>query len=297
MKKQTTQLLTLIDSINADGTRLTAKMQRYLSAAALVTFSNGGSIRDMFNCLQDHEARRARIKGIPATQRLELEKYIQSLRELDEINKKGVVIGTKDTLISGIIDRLNQLEQNAYLEKMLDKGITNNVDLTQEMQKNQVICIQMPSDMFGTDQERDVYTTYWSTKIWLALQMRSKQLKGDRSKMVKVNLVVDELYQVEHTEQFMRSKLSQYAKFGLKPIISAHYLNQIRQIRDELRSANASYMLISGCDKKNYEELKSELYPYQEEDLLKLPRYHSLNLIKNKDGYARFITKLPAPVR
>jgi hypothetical protein len=94
----------------------------------------------------------------------------------------------------------------------------------------------------------------------------------------------------------MRSKISQYAKFGLKPIISAHYLNQIRHIREELRSANASYMLISGCDKKNYEELKSELYPYQEEDLLKLPRYHSLNLIKNKDGYARFITKLPKPI-
>lgn len=147
--------------------------------------------------------------------------------------------------------------------------------------------------MFGTDSERDVYTTYWSTKIWLALQMRSKRLGGDRSKMVKVNLVVDELYQVQHTEQFMGSKLSQYAKFGLKPIISAHYLNQIKHIRDEL---NASYMLISGGDKKNFEELKSELHPYREEVLLRLPRFHSLNLIKNKDGHARFITKLPAPV-
>jgi hypothetical protein len=296
-KKQTTQLLTLIDSINADGTRLTAKMQRYLASASLVTFISGGSIRDMFDCLQDHETRHRLIKAVPLMQRENLKKYIHSLRELDEYNRAGdMIIGTREGLIVGIIDRLNQLEQNAYMERMLDKGTAGNVDLVKEMQRNQVICIRMPSDMFGTDSERDVYTTYWSTKIWLALQMRSKKYGGDRSKYVKVNLVVDELYQVRHTEEFMRSKISQYAKFGLKPIISAHYLNQIRHIREELRSANASYMLISGCDKKNYEELKSELYPYQEEDLLKLPRYHSLNLIKNKDGYARFITKLPKPI-
>lgn len=294
-KKQTTQLLTLVNSINAEETKLSAKMQRYLVSAALVTFISGGSIRDMFYCLQDHETRARLIQTVPTAQKENLKKYIRWLGELDDCDKVGNVIGTKETYVVGIIDRLNQLEQNAYMEKMLDKGISGNVDLVKEMQKNQLICIRMPSDMFSTDSERDVYTTYWSTKIWLTLQMRSKRLAGDRSKFVKVNLVVDELYQVKHTEQFMRDKLSQYAKFGLKPIISAHYLNQIKHIRDELRSANASYMLISGCDKKNYEELKSELYPYTEEDLLKLPRYHSLNLIKNKDGYSRFITKLPGP--
>lgn len=297
-KKQTTQLLTLVNSINAEETKLSAKMQRYLVSAALVAFISGGSVRDVFDCLQDHETRERLIKAVPAAQRDNLRKYIRSLGELDEREKGGgAVVGTKETYVVGIIDRLNQLEQNAYMERMLDKGTAGNVDLVTEMQRNQLICIRMPSDMFGTDSERDVYTTYWSTKIWLALQMRSKRLGGDRSKMVKVNLVVDELYQVQHTEQFMRSKLSQYAKFGLKPIISAHYLNQIKHIREELRSANASYMLISGCDKKNYSELASELHPYQEEDLLKLPRYHSLNLIKNQEGYARFITRLPRPVK
>ncbi|ASS64700.1 hypothetical protein [Paenibacillus sp. RUD330] len=296
-KKQTTQLLTLVNSINAEETKLSAKMQRYLVSAALVAFISGGSVRDVFDCLQDHETRERLIKAVPVAQRENLRKYIRSLGELDDRDKGGVITGTKETYVVGIIDRLNQLEQNAYMERMLDKGTAGNVDLVAEMQKNQLICIRMPSDMFGTDSERDVYTTYWSTKIWLALQMRSKRLGGDRAKMLKVNLIVDELYQVQHTEQFMRSKLSQYAKFGLKPIISAHYLNQIRHIRDELRSANASYMIISGADKKNFDELKSELYPYQEEDLLKLPRFHSLNLIKNQEGYGRFITRLPKPVR
>ena len=78
----------------------------------------------------------------------------------------------------------------------------------------------------------------------------------------------------------------------MKPIISCHYLNQIKVIRDELRSANASYMLISGCDKKNFSELKEELYPFEVEDLLALPRWHSLNLIKSAGGYESFITDL-----
>jgi len=155
--------------------------------------------------------------------------------------------------------------------------------------------IKMPQRIFLTDNEKDVYTTYWLTKIWLALQIREEQI-GDRKRMKKVNLIIDELYQVNNAERFLTWKLSQLPKFNLKPIISCHYLNQIRIIREELRSANASYMLLSGCDKRNYGELESELYPYQEEDLLGLPRYHSLNLIKCNGGYGKFITKLPIPI-
>ncbi len=153
----------------------------------------------------------------------------------------------------------------------------------------------MPQRMFLTDNEKDVYVTYWLTKLWLSLQIREQQIRN-RKKMTKVNLIIDELYQVNNAEKFLTWKLSQLPKFNLKPIISCHYLNQIRIIREELRSANASYMLLSGCDKKNYTELESELYPYKEEDLLSLKRYHSLNLIKCNEGYGKFITKLPVPI-
>lgn len=52
-------------------------------------------------------------------------------------------------------------------------------------------------------------------------------------------------------------------------------------------------MLIAGCGKDNYSELKEELEPYTLEDLIGLKRYTSLNLIKTDDGYAKFITELP----
>lgn len=173
--------------------------------------------------------------------------------------------------------------------------LDGNIDLVREIQKNQLICIRMPEWVYPTDDEKDVICTYLMSKLWLALQLRSHEIP-DRDQRTKVNLVIDKLYQVRTTERMLKEKLSRLAKFSLKPIISCHYLNQISGIRNELRSANASYMLISGCDKKNYEELKSELQPFQEEDLLNLPRYHSLNLIKYEEGHARFITELPKPI-
>lgn len=293
-KEQTALLMTLIESVNDDEAGFSARMGRYFEAAGLATFLNNGSIKDVFSVLMNHKIRRSFMNAIPESQEENMEEYIDFLNELDNTDK-GNVIGTKTHLISGVIDRLQKLKVNAYLELMLKKDTKGNINLVEEMQKNQLIVIKMPQRMFLTDNEKDVYVTYWLTKIWLALQIREEQVK-DREKMVKVNLMIDELYQVNNAEKFLTKKLSQLPKFNIKPIISCHYLNQIRFIREELRSANASYMLVSGCDKKNYEELKSELYPYTEEDLLSLPRYHSLNLIKCNNGYARFITHLPKPL-
>ncbi|PLR89519.1 hypothetical protein [Bacillus sp. T33-2] len=295
-KKQTTQLMTLVNSINTADTTLSPKMERYLISASLVVFITGGSVRDVFLVLQDHNARHRFLKKVPQNQYQNMNEYMMSLYELDDYNKNDELCGTKLNLIVGIIDRLNKLKNNTYMELMLKKSTEHNFNLVEEMQKSQLICIRMPEHMFTTDNEKDIYCTYWITKIWMALQMRKRKYKERRDAMTKVNLVIDELYQVENTEKFLTSKLSRLPKFNIKPIISCHYLNQIKSIRPELRSASASYMLIAGCDKENFKELQDELKPFDLEDLMNLKRFHSLNLIKTKDGYGRFITKLPPPV-
>ncbi|MCM3600610.1 hypothetical protein M3175_07695 [Robertmurraya korlensis] len=294
-KLQTSQLETLVNSINADESRLSPKMERYLQSAANVVFLVGGSIKDVFTVLQNHKARGQYLSKVPEKQYENLEEYMESLRELDERDKDGLIIGTKLHLVVGIIDRLNKLKANAFMELMLKKSTDQNIDLVEETQKAQLIIVKMPETMFPTDNEKDICSTYWMTKLWLAMQVRADKVR-DKSKRRKVNFIIDELYQVKNTERFLTEKLSRLPKFRIKPIISCHYLNQIKTIREELRSANASYMLIAGCDKKNFDELKSELYPFTEEDLLRLPRYHSMNLIKSREGYGRFITKLPKPV-
>lgn len=51
------------------------------------------------------------------------------------------------------------------MELMLKKDCSNNINLINEMQKSQLICIKMPEIMFSTEQEKDIYATYWLTKI------------------------------------------------------------------------------------------------------------------------------------
>lgn len=311
-KRQTSNTLTLINSINENGesSRLTPKMERYLESACLVVYISNGSFKDVISVLLNHHKRHEFINRVSKKQEEFLGEYIESLYELDDVKEVKIkttdektkttrtstrteIVGTK--VQAGIIDRLATLKRNTYMELMLKKNTENNHNFVEEMQKNQLIVIKMPEAKFPTAAEKDIITTYWLTKIWLALQVRAD--KYPEKDLVKVNLFIDEIYQVNHSEQFLKSKLSQIAKFGMKPIISCHYINQLKYMRDELRSANASYMLVAGCDKKNFDELAEELYPYTAEDLMNLKRFHSLNYIKTKDGYAQFITKLPKPIK
>lgn len=300
-KAKTTQLMTLVNSINTGDSDLRARMERYLESAAVVVFISNGSIKNVFDVLQDYIIRHKFIEVIPEEQKENLEEYIRTLEELDDWSKATKdnpkeIIGTKLSFVQGILNRVAKLKQNTYMELMLKKDCSNNINLVQEMQKAQLICIRMPEIMFSTEQEKDIYCTYWLTKIWGALQVRKWNIP-DAKDRIKVNIIFDELYQVPNCQEFLRSKLSQIAKFSCKPIISCHYLGQISLIRNELKAANSSYMLIAGCDKDNFKELKEELDPYKLEDLLNLKRYHSLNLIKYSSGWAKFITHLPPPIK
>lgn len=304
-KSQTSQLLTLINSINAEDKDLSGRMDMYLEAASITVFLSGGSIKDVFNVLTDHIVRHKYINFIPEDHKENLEEYVKTLLELDEWSKEtkdkvAEIIGTKISYVNGILYRVNRLKKNTYMELMLKHNCSNNINLIEEIQKPQLICLKMPDVMFKTETEKDIFCTYWLTKIWLALQIRKSMYKTKEefeAKTIKVNIFLDELYQVPQTQEFLRSKISQIAKFKGKPIISCHHLKQISGIRQELKAANTSYMLISGCNKDNFSELKDELEPYELEDLLNLKRYHSLNLIKYENGYAKFITHLPPPIK
>ncbi len=270
-KMQTAQLVNFINSINIDN-ELEPRMNRYLKASSLVVFISNGSIKDVFNVLEDYKIRRQFIDKIQPTQRSNLEEYVLALQELDDWckTKEPQVVGTKVSYIQGILNRLDVIKSNAYMELMLKKDCSNNINLVQEMQKNQLICLKMKETMFSTDEEKDVYCTYWINKIWGALQQRHSILKEEDR--VKVNLFFDELYQVPCCQTFLKIKLNQIAKKTAKSIISCHSLEQIKYIRPELKSANTSYMLIAGCNKDNYLELKQELEPFELDDLLNLKR-------------------------
>lgn len=140
-KKQTSQLITLVNSINVSNSDFTPKMERYLTAASLVAFINNGAIKDVFKILQNHKFRKECIDTIPENQSENLEEYVEYLRELDEWSKgtkdnPSQIIGTHSSYITGIIDRVQKLKSNTYMELMLKKDCGENINLLEEMEKN-----------------------------------------------------------------------------------------------------------------------------------------------------------------
>lgn len=299
-KKQTAQVLTLINSINVGNSDFTPRMERYLESACLVAFTQDKPLRDVLTILEDYKYREQCIKSIGKYMESMLKKYVNYLQELDEWSKgtkdnPSVKIDTKTNLISGVLDRFNKLSKNTYMEVMLSKDIKDNFNLLEEMEKNQAIFIKLPEECFATSDERDIMVTYWLSKIWLAAQVRASMIP-DRYKRKTVTVITDEIAQLKASEEFVGSKLDQCAKFAVKFIISTMYINQLR-IRDKLRTANTSYIFISGAEKSNFKELKEEFehFGFTVEDMLNLKRYHALNYIKYEQGYWAGITKLPLP--
>ena len=81
-KAQSSQLMTLINSVQGDETELRARMERYLEAAAVTVFISNGPIRDVFGILQRHQLRHDYIKKIPANQNENFVEYVEALNEL-----------------------------------------------------------------------------------------------------------------------------------------------------------------------------------------------------------------------
>ena len=77
-----------------------------------------------------------------------------------------------------------------------------------------------------------------------------------------------------------------------------HYLDQLTtKCKKSIMSSGASFLLISGCDPKAYDDLETYFSKdgYSEIDLAELDRYNALCLIKNEEqGYSSFICKLPS---
>lgn len=301
-KMKAAKVKELINLVNDGDNDLEGRMERYLEYAALIVFVCNGPVNDVFKALKDHRLRHKYIDSIPEQLKNDMEEYITELLEIDEWSKAtkdnpAEVIGTKQGHIAAILSRVHRLKQNAYIELMLKKDTENNINLLQEIQKGKLICIRMYDSMFVTQQQKDIYVSYWITKIWGALQKRYCDIEQD--KLVQTVILIDELYQTKNCEKYLTMILSQMPKYRTKLVLSCHHLGQIPVIQEELKSASCSYMFIAGSNKKNFNAMKEEFEDkgYSLEDLLHLKRYTTLDLLAYEDGYWAGITKLPPPIK
>lgn len=281
----------LLDSINV-GSELTPRMLRYLYCSGTVGFYNNvnSSFKDVIDILKSPEKRAEIIMNLDTEGKKILSEEIEDLEELTKIDKKGNIENV-DSKIDGILDRIAKLKSaSLYTKLAFNKGGESNIDFIKAMNDRKVILIKIPHKSFKTKMLKDLMATFYLSKIWQAKQL------SDNS--IQTEVFINELHQSYHSQLLLEDILVEHRKYNITFTFAMHYLDQLtKKCKKSIISSGASFLLISGCDPKAFDEL--EVYfnkdGYTREDIAQLERYNALCLIKNEDeNYSSFICKLPS---
>lgn len=289
-QNQANSLVNFINALNPDF-ELTAAMDDVVfSAATLVYCFNGKCMKDVFSTIFNHEVRLELIDNLSDELTKELSDDIDVLRTIDEKNRDGEIIGTKD--VEGIRTRITTFRKNAMLKHMLNKDPKDNLNFVDILnQKNTLILIKMPEKKFRDNTIKDVIVGFYLSRIWNAIQIRS-----DQENLNKVNIVIDEIHKLKMTTRsILPNILVEARKFSARVIICTHYLEQLgKSLKPLLTSAH--FMLLQGADTKNFKELESKI-DYTLEDFSNMEKYSAICLFKTIDGYNSIIVELPPEIK
>ena len=298
--KKSQLTLELVNSININGEPFSPKMERFLIAACDIVFTldENATFKDIIRCLTDYKYREDIINSLPKNYINFFEEDIASLEELDEWSRPSKdnpaeKIGTRESKIEGILDRMTLLKRDYYLKMMFNKTPENNVNFVDLMEEGKVVLIRMPQSKFKK-YVKNVIATFLITKLWT-----SAEIRGDlHKKPTRSHIIIDELSQVKTAENYLDTIITETRKYGFKPVLSGQRLFQLeKNFIEDLKGAGASFMLLKGSLKEDFEYFKEEIgEDFTYEDLTSMEKWSSLNVIQYSEGYSSFITKLPKPI-
>lgn len=212
------------------------------------------------------------------------------LLSLNDIDNKGNVVGTRDSKIDGILDRANTLLKDLYLRSMMKTEINYDINFTKWIDEGKTIIIQIPEHTFTNKQIKDTLVTYFMGRIWLSALQRKNPSKV-------CHVITDEIHQVPVCTSLLTNIITEGRKFGICFYFTIHFLKQFKGLLDAVKSSGASYMLLTGTEKENFNMLQEELQPFIIDDLLGMKPYHSLNYVNYNNQYVKYISKLPEMVK
>ncbi len=297
---QSQQIVEFVDAVNPEQP-LQSRMRRYLSSAATIVFSTGeNSIKEIIRCLESHKARHKYLDMLSEKEKIYLYEEIDDMESLDEYSKSTKaepipeIIGTKESKIEGILDRISLLRSDFKLKYMFNKDGSNNINFVDELEKGKVIIFKMPQDSFKKH-AKNVITTFLLSKIWIATEIRGSLHKKPKP----THIFIDEVFQTKTAMKMLANDdiLPQTRKFGCKFIFSCQGTEQINILIDTLIDAGTSFMFLTGTSEKDFEKFKNKLGDFEFDDLKNMEEYSSLNLIYYSGGYSSFISKLPLPIK
>lgn len=281
----------LINSVSDSTAELSPPMLRFLYAACMVVFIQPGrTIDDVFKVLRKWEVRNEYIRQAKYTKCFEEDDEIfDDLEQLHDRDGKGKIIGTRESLIQGIVNRMAVLNKNIYVKSMLKAKTNNDIDFINYIDQGKTVLIRIPQTTFVDPQIRDCLATYFMSRIWLAVQLRSQA----NNRLCHV--IADEVHQIPTCASFIKNHITEFRRHRLGTYFTVHYLKQFNTLLQAIKSAGASYQLLCGTEKDNLKALEEELQPFTIQEGLELKPFTSLNIINYGNQYAKYISKLPAP--
>ena len=269
------ELIKFLDSlVDSNEQKLSPRMRRYLSSAALLTFMQKDStMMTVLECLTEYDVRHKIIKDSGLS---EENKLIKDMLELDDKDNS-----TKTSIISGIIDRLDLLLGDYVLSNLFSTKGCEKIDFKKWIKEGYVVLCRMPQDELS-DQTIKTLTTFLISKIWFAKLMLGK------NNVVHTTVIADEV----HRTQLKFENIREMRKFGLEYVFSAHQPSDFKHILNTLKSAGCSFMLLN-TTKDNISHFESEIRPYTIQEVMDMKKYHSLCIVNYDKTFVSFIAKLP----
>ena len=282
----------LVNSITSSVTgELSDAMVRLLNAACRIVFVKPGTtIGDVFDVLLRHDKRLKAVEYAKTIYDKDSNIFyeLDSINEYDKTGKK--VTGTKmsNRSLEGVLSRFTQLTKVPFLEAMLKADIDPNQDFNKWIQEGKSVFIMIPQNLFPNPKTRDVITTYFMTRIWLAAQIRE-----DNTNARLCNLIFDEVHQMPNTASFIAQHVNEFRRHRLGLTISCHYLAQFKELEEAMLSKRTNYIICQSTQKDNVKKLAEEIAPFTLDDLSGLKLHEAICSINYPSGRINFIGKLP----
>lgn len=289
--RQGKEMMKLIDYLNENTSDpLSTPMKRYLNSAFQICYIHENkSLRDAIRIVENYDIRHEYIEMIPNDMREDLDDEVRALLELDD--EDG---GTKLNLISGIVSRTYTLQSDPVLKEMYNAKPDNGINLVNAMQDGKGIFILMPDDEFD-EAMINIISTYVISRIFFACKKRGTL---NVNNLTRCTLLIDEINLAPGCLSTLNDIIGQLRKYKLRPIISAHNFQQIKELKTNLTSVGLSVILPQGTSEKNFLEFENHFKKegFSVEDLQTLKEFETLNLIETSEGKRAFISKFPMPV-
>lgn len=300
-KKMATEKI--IETLN-ETQQLTASMGRILTSACDIAYAfEGTKFNDVIEIIQNWKTREQfmkRAENLFFTDRVLNKRIEEALLNLESINdydnekdddgnKIKVLVGTKESKVSGLLDRISKLNKSYILSTML-YGTKNEIDFTKLLSEGKTIVVKLQEHLVS-EYEKNVISTFITMKTILSTFIRGKE-----EHPLRCNLWIDEIYQIPTVENVIYEYLNRLRKMGLKIVLTVHRLTQLNNIKlqKELLSSGASFSLLAGCKEVHFKDFQEYTGDFTLEDVINLKPFHALHIIHtNKNGDWIGTTKLP----